>query len=193
MSMGQDPRFSIQYNLPVRKPVEVAYCEMAEIVHKEGYDWWLNIDDDNPPSKNPLDLIELDKDIITCPTPIWKPDDHERPFCWNAMFLNKEEDIHYEWHTPHGLQEVDAVGMGCTLISGRVFENERMRYQPFMREYKDSGVTHRGTDIAFCKRAKKEGFKVWAHFDYLCKHYKEIDLTKMLTIMAKMGNKEEEK
>lgn len=197
-NMGNDERYSVQYNLLTRKPVEVAYCEMAENVRKEGFDWWLNIDADNPPTKNPLDLIELDKDIIGCPTPIWRPQlfresDEGKPFSWNVMYYNKENDIHYEWSYPYGLQKVDALGMGCVLIAGRVFDNKDMQYQPFMREYEPSGKTHRGTDVAFCHKAKKNGFEVWAHFDYICKHYKEVELTEMLTMVAKASNPPKEK
>jgi len=178
--IGNDSRFDITFNFPVRKPVEVAYCEMAQLVHEKNYDWWLSIDDDNPPTRNPLDLIQLDKDIIGCPTPIWRPDLKGKMFSWNVMSYDEKDGIHYEWGDPNGLQEVDALGMGCTLISGRVFQNETMRFQPFMREYKSTGMTLRGTDVAFCKRAKENGFEVWAHFDYLCKHFKEIELTSLL-------------
>ncbi len=185
--IGNDHRYSVTFNMPCRKPVEVAYCEMAEMLREGDYDWWLNIDSDNPPTRNPLDLIELDKDIITCPTPIWRPDNEDKPFSWNAMFLG-EDGTHYEWQQPSGLQEVDAVGMGCTLINKRVFQVPKMQYQPFMREWKPNGTALRGTDVSFCMRAKESGFKVWAHFDYPCDHMKEVNLTKALKLMARFAN-----
>ena len=33
--------------------------------------FWLSVDADNPPMRNPLDLMELNLDVIGCPTPVW--------------------------------------------------------------------------------------------------------------------------
>jgi hypothetical protein len=41
------------------------------------------------------------------------------------------------------------------------------------------GTVTRGLDFAFCERARKQGFKVYAHYDYCCEHYKELELTEV--------------
>jgi len=37
----------------------------------------------------------------------------------------------------------------------------------------------KGYDFYFCEKAKKEGFKIYAHYDYLAEHYKEVPLLKL--------------
>jgi hypothetical protein len=34
----------------------------------------------------------------------------------------------------------------------------------------------RGNDIAFCERATKQGFEIFAHYNYRCQHFNEIEL-----------------
>jgi len=145
------------------------------------YDFWLSFDDDNPPRRNPLELIELNKDIIGCPTPIWYFDEKtvkrgERPVYWNAYDYNVIGDA-YRPHTPmDGLQRVDAIGTGCFLIARRVFENARMKNAPFMRQWTSEGYVERGNDIAFCERARACGFEIYAHYDYPAMHIKELEI-----------------
>ena len=43
----------------------------------------------------------------------------------------------------------------------------------------NDGSVFKGEDITFCERAKKQGFKIYAHYDYPCTHFKEIDLREM--------------
>jgi hypothetical protein len=143
------------------------------------YDYWLNIDSDNPPINNPFDLIELDLDIVGLPTPVWhftgeKPG--ERPMYENAYKYIPEKGAYTEWPNKEGLQKVDAVGTGCVLYARRVFENLEMRKAPFQRKYNVDGTVERGNDIAFCERAKAQGFLIFAHYDYRCLHFNNLEL-----------------
>lgn len=157
---------------------------------KGGEDYWLSMDDDNPPTKNPLDLVELDLDLIGLPTPVW----HsavlgDRPYYYNA--LDKVGEEGYKPHEPaEDLQEVDAVGSGCFLVSRRVIE--RIAYtQPFMREWGKDGVVIKGGDFSFCDKVKKAGFKVWTHFDYPCLHFNEVELTEAIRAFMEMKLRED--
>ena len=144
-------------------------------------DWnlWLSMDADNPPEQNPLDLVELDRDVIGCPTPIWhytgeKPG--ERPIYWNAYQYDPDTGAYREYPWRTGLQEVDAVGTGCLLMARRVFENPEMRKGAFARKLNADGTVERGNDISFCERAREQGFKIWCHYDYPAEHISEIPL-----------------
>ena len=147
------------------------------------FDYLLSMDDDNAPLKNPLDLIELGKDIIGCVTPTWayaKKFAGQNPIKLNAYdkyFDKKRKKWGYREHKKmKGLQEVDAIGMGCYLVARRVLEGIKEPVQSYV--YND-GSSFKGEDIVFCERAKKQGFKIYAHYDYRCTHFKEIDLREM--------------
>ena len=186
----EDERFDVNYELSRASPNSVNYCKIAKIVRDEGYDWWLNIDDDNPPLRNPLDLIYEDKDIIGCPTMVWKENRPEEPFHWNAYTYNEEADNYITHIDQEGLQRVDAVGMGCTLIRGDILRHPDMQHQPFMREYSDDGCTvMKGTDIKFCENARKAGYEIWTHYNYLCLHHKEIELNSAVALIGALAER----
>ena len=152
-------------------------------------DFWLSIDSDNPPMNNPLDLVELDLDIVGLPTPVWhyvgKPG--ERPIYWNAYDYVPESDAYKEHSTKEGLQRVDAIGTGCFLIARRVFEHPGMREAPFRRKLHADGTVHKGNDISFCERARARGFQVWAHYGYPCRHYNaNIELSEIESAMKNL-------
>jgi hypothetical protein len=150
----------------------------------QGFDYWVSFDSDNPPYKNPLDLINLDLDIVGCPTPVWHfrgtEKEGSRPIYWNAYSYVEEEDAYREYQPQKGLQRVDAIGTGCFVIARRVFEHPEMRKGPFIRKTLPDGRVDKGNDISFCERATACGFDIWAHFDYQCMHFNEIELNEII-------------
>jgi hypothetical protein len=178
----RDTRHRIKMIIPSHNPFENNLHHIVNQFMEEDHDYWLSIDYDNPPMNNPLDLVEFDRDIIGLPTPVVHFDDTklgERPVYYNAYKYVSEEKGYTEWPDKTGLQKVDAIGTGCFLISRRVFENPEMRKAPFTRKTNPDGTVERGNDLSFCERAKKYGFEIYAHFDYLCRHYNEVDAIEM--------------
>lgn len=189
MLLQVDGRYRLRFEFPSHKPYENNLHHIVVDFHKGDYDYWLNIDSDNPPMQNPLDLVELDRDIIGLPTPIWhyvgKPG--ERPIYWNVYDHVRESDAYREHPVKEGLRRVDAIGTGCFLIARRVFEHSGMRQAPFARKLYLDGCVHKGNDISFCERARARGFEVWAHYGYPCHHYNaNIELTEIESAMKKL-------
>ena len=136
---------------------------------KSDMEFLLMIDSDNPCPNNVLDLMALDKDVISLPTPInmnWRG---VSDIYWNVF----GEDGYPVKEAGEGLQQVDAVGSGCILIHRRVLEKLK---HPFttVRDADDLRIV--GTDLAFSAKCKEAGFELYTHWDYKCRHYKEIDL-----------------
>lgn len=178
-----DSRYKSTVIVPTHNPYENNLHHIRNDFIEGDFDYWLNIDADNPPMNNPLDLIDLDRDIIGCPTPVYHFADKikgERPWYENAYQYVKEKDAYREWPTKEGLQKVDAVGTGCLLMARRVFDNPEMRKGCFSRVLYPDGRVERGNDIAFCERAKKQGFEIWAHYDYRCQHFNELEMHEVI-------------
>ncbi len=149
----------------------------ARMMVSEGFDFWINLDADNSPRKNPVDLIFCDKDVIGCPYPIWISGKAPRPYVWSAFDHAPElGQYDYRMHKPEAneLEQVDAVASGCMVIARRVLENLKA---PFSRVWDEWGEVVCGTDLAFCGRVREAGFQVWCHYGNPCRHFKQIELT----------------
>jgi hypothetical protein len=174
-----DKRYHTTIEFPSARPYENNLNKIVRTFLDRDYDFWLSIDVDNAPIRNPLDLVGLDKDIIGLPTPIWHFENKkkgERPIYWNG-YDYVEKDLAYKEHLPReGLQKVDAVGTGCFLIARRVFLSPIMQRGPFVRKLNMDGSVDKGNDISFCERAREQGFEIYCHYDYPCNHFTELNL-----------------
>ncbi len=174
-----DGRHMINIIYPTHNPYENNLHHILNDFMNGDYDFWLNIDSDNPPMNNPLDLVDHDLDIVGFPTPVWHFTNKikgERPMYENAYKYVPDEGAWTEWPDKNGLQRVDAVGTGCVLYNKRVFQNPEMRKAPFQRTYHVDGTVEKGNDLAFCERATAQGFLIFAHYDYRCQHFNELEL-----------------
>lgn len=178
----QDDRCEKHIIRSQERPVEVNLNLGCKTAFEMNADYLLILDNDNPPRKNPLDLLELDLDVVTVSTPIFNAKALQKgrfPLFLNGFMYDKEEDG-YRPISEHltGLKEVDAVGAGCLLISRRVLEDESIR-PPFERRVDEWGVTTRGPDFIFCEKVRAAGFRVWINYDYYCNHIKQIGLVEL--------------
>jgi hypothetical protein len=163
--------------------INPTYANRNHIVQeflKTNAEYLLMIDSDTVPLKNPLDMIDYDKDIVGAVYPTWKND----AFIWLACKLREDGAyVQYPKGLRTGLKEVDALGTGCILIKRKVLETIPMPFVDKVRE----GVGDRelGHDLYFCKRAKEKGFKVWADWGLECEHHKEINLLPLIKLFDK--------
>jgi len=182
-----DPRVEITPMITTHRP----YVHNLHLIQKDfldgDYDYLITMDDDNPPLKNIIDLIFLDKDVMVCPTPVWNDEGGSFPIYFNVMVDEGKAGL-----TPLasskrfkgvGLYEIDAGGSGCMIIARRVLEKMKA---PFMRTWSDDGIVKWGGDFSFCRRAKEQGFSIWTHLDYMCQHFKELELTSVLKVIMEM-------
>lgn len=181
--LQKDGRYKLNIIMPSHKPYENNLHRIVKDFIEDNYDFWLNIDADNPPLKNPLDLVLLNKDIIGLPTPVWHFKNEktgERPVYWNAYDYAPNHDAYNEHLPREGLQRVDAVGTGCILIKRRVFENKEMQKGAFTRKLYADGTVNKGNDISFCERAREQSFEIYCHYDYPCDHFSEMSMNEMV-------------
>jgi len=182
LEMSHDGRYELEIAFPTGRPVEKNQNATIEDNFLESdHDYILFIDDDNPPTRNPLDLVELDRDIIACPT----PQIQDGRIGFMVMGEEAEEGGYNEHKDRRSLQKTMTVGSGCMLVARRVMEELEAPLKLAMDE--DGRVDYSG-DFHFCERAREAGFSVWAHYDYLCQHFKTIDLLKVIKTAQAQSN-----
>ncbi len=155
--------------------------KIVERFLKEDFDWLLMIDEDNPPNADPLDLIELDKDVMILPTPMFNPE-KDAGILFNVFKEVGNELITLTPDLENKLVRIDSGGSGCILIRRNVLESIK---RPFESKWDKKGIRQIGSDVLFCMKAKKRGFEIWTHWDYICSHYKTINLLDVAEILAR--------
>jgi hypothetical protein len=189
LKMQLDQRYTLRIQHPSHSPIDNNRHHIFKDFIDGGEDYLLMIDSDNPPINNPLDLVELGLDVVGLPTPVWHFTDKkkgERPVYENAYKYVPEEDAYLEWPDKQGLQEVDAVGSGCILIARRVLEHPDMQKGSSQPSFYPDGTHKKSGDIMFCERAKQCGFKIYAHYNYRCLHFVELELHEVIRAFGEM-------
>ncbi len=159
---NQDYEIYIEY--PNLKPIQNNRNDIVKRFLKTDRDFLLMIDSDIVPNKNPLELIQYNKDIIGLLCPTWKNNE----IVWLAM-----DKINDGWKMSaklnnKGLVKIDAIGTGAILIKRKVLEVVKT---PFSILWNKDGTMDTGLDFAFCDKAVKLGYKIYFHSDYYCSHY----------------------
>ena len=151
--------------------------------------WLIMMDHDNPPLNNPLDLIKFNKDIMCLPTMMWRGidgADGNEGLAFNVYRKVKGGWATFVYDGKNKLFSADRVGTGCILIKRRVL-NKMKDQAPFLSDVdKKTGMRVLGEDIMFSDKARKLGYKIWGHWDYVCSHYKEVDLLDIAQLILKV-------
>lgn len=207
-SFEEDAAFDVHFCLQHgRTPVEYARNIIVGEFLRSNCDKLWFIDDDMLPDHSVARLLHSDADI-TC-AQMYKFD-HPDPEKGTTVGLGlcamkkKANGLYHPIVTEPGcmaVQEVDAVGTGCTIISRRVLEDRRMWYdnvytlpegtvidgnvddgkRPFVPAVfkflrAPSGYPLVGEDVDFCARAKALGYTVKVDLNAVSGHWKEIDI-----------------
>ena len=169
----RESKYDIHYEFSNLSPIAHNRNTIVQKFLLSDCDYLLQIDNDNIPVKNPLDLIQYKKDIISCPVWIYQ---HKKVLNVYKYDDNDEYLIPLDpkGYNNKGLIEVDATGSGILICSRKVLEAIKA---PFERKFDENGIETRGLDLYFCDKAIEKGFKIFTHMDYIAQHYKIIDLT----------------
>ena len=156
------------------RPVDVASKKqyIAEYAVDLGAEWVLFLDDDVIfPPNTLIQLLHRNKDIVG--GVYWSKSEPPRPL----MFRGHMKGTFCDWHVGDFIQ-VDAMGMGLTLIKTKVFKAmpkpwfslDYTYQEPGNKETRDFGTTE---DLYFYKKAKDYGFEVWCDTSIQAYHYEK--------------------
>jgi len=180
VKLSHDERVDSLLVWPTVTPYVGSLHKCIRQVLRDGFDFWVTMDHDNPPINNPLDLVFLDLPVVGLPTPVWvsATEPGDRPWYLNAVdWLEDKQAFRPVQERPGrlpedaGLVKCDAVGSGCMVIARRVLEAIKA---PFHRTWDEDGIVEIGGDYSFGLRCREAGIPVYAHFDYPCEHHIRI-------------------
>jgi hypothetical protein len=149
-----------------------------QLALKEGYDYMFSLESDIMiPDGNILQrFIATNKKVISglyfigphgtqipC---ITLPEFDDSLGAWGTRLLKQEEIPHY---IGNGIQQVQAAGMGCCLISKEVFEKISFFYDPRFMSH---------SDVYFFNNCFESKITVWVDTNYVCEH-ENSDWTKV--------------
>jgi hypothetical protein len=146
---------------------------------KTDCDYLMMLDDDVIPLNNPALFVFAGKDVVGFPAKV-RQSKSDRQLNWVAYL--KDDRVGY---TPIDfakvdpsieLLQVDAIGTGCILVKREVLENIKA---PFHIKFDENGILTRGTDFAFCERAREAGYEVFTTPKRVCEHFKELGMLDM--------------
>lgn len=129
-------------------------------------------------------LYTVDSDCIPPPTALRQLLAHGKPIISSPhlariagevgpMAVDRTEDGRYRQHHPMtGLQQVDAFGGSGILVEREAIE--RIGAPWFRFRYDERGLLSGGEDFFFCEKAIAAGYTLWADFDCIQGHLKEV-------------------
>jgi len=180
-----DPSISIRLFMPIGlSPLDNARNTCVKEFLEDYYDYILFIDNDIvPPLKALRELLKADKDIIAPLCFTWKRDDNNQGFPMPVAHRYAKNG-EYEPYIGKGIEETDIVTGGMFLSKREVLEKMD---RPFAFTYHANGTVIYSEDFYFAQKAQKLGYKLYTHYDLLCKHFRNIDIKEINTLMVQYG------
>lgn len=186
-------KYNIVIRYPNDKPITFNRNEIVKTFLKSSCDYLLMIDDDIVPPLGILNLADFQKDIIGA---LCFAFTHNMivPIAWKR----RADGLYWisDFDGNDALQEVDAVGTGCIMLSRKVLSENWWQENGgwFKNEYDKTGYKMEGNDLAFCRKAQALGYKVYTHTDYTCSHIVPMDLKYLYgTFVNSKKNRSDEK
>lgn len=191
---------------------------VAEFLRQPDLDAVWMIDDDMVPTEDSVRLLDVDGDIVGGAAPIWNASaPGKNPSILISGFRKNVDKPGFSsvmFDPVNPVQDVDALGMACTLIKRHVLEDRRMwgetRYldpdgklvdiaeddgsetwaPPVFRFVKaPNGKQLRGEDVDFCWRAKQLGYSVRLHLGSPWGHLKTANVSDIAQLAGSIARK----
>lgn len=182
------PEYSFEFHPSkyTNRPISNNRNQIVKDFLKTDNDFLFMIDDDNPPIKNPFELIKYDKDVIGAIVPGWGSNGIRfHIYKFGKNFPKRCTFEQYDNHEIKGLTKIDAIGTCCIIIKRKVLKKIK---RPFEDTFDKDGILINNDDLSFSLKCYKNGFEIWTHGDYMCSHYKKIDLLQMAHLLIKAKN-----
>ncbi len=180
-------KYEFKIFFPTHRPIPANRHQIVRDFLKGDWDYLVMLDDDTMCTKNIFDLLDYDKPVIGGVYP--GRNEEGLMFHVYKMFKDENGETRFKQYPPEereGLKKVDAVATGMMCIKREVLEKMRdAGLHPFEEIFhKEDGTFYYSDDMGFCMKCRDLGIDVWAHFDYLGSHWKEVDLLWVANLVA---------
>jgi len=149
------------------------------------WDYLVMLDDDNLCVRNLFDLLDLDLPVVGG---VYPGRDAKGLMFHVYKMVKKDGEVTFQQYPPEereGLKKVGAIATGMIVIKRWVLEKMRDEgLAPFEDTFHKDGTFWYSDDMGFCIKCKRLGIDVWAHYDYLGSHWKEVDLLWVANLIA---------
>jgi GT2 family glycosyltransferase len=183
------------------RPVAHARNHAANEFLKSDAEWLVMVDHDTVPPPNFLEIIppmERDNKFIAgLPYPFMPGCEGSYPYPRFALGwfealgkLRVPSNLPPGWSTGY-----DFLGGGCLVVHRTVFERIPKPYfktiidDAEVRDIDTEKLPNSGAeDLYFTYKAKRAGFDLWTHSDFVCNHYKTIPLLAVMEMLQSVPN-----
>jgi len=185
-------KYDFEFFLPSARPIPNNRNQITKKFLKGNWDILFMIDDDTVPLSNPFKILEHNKDVCAGVY----PGRGDTGFHFHVYKLgdNYPEKIFFKHFPPEervGLKKVDAVATGCMAVKRHVLEKMIEKgMAPFEDMFDKEGVLITNDDMAFCLKCRELGIEVYADWDVVCDHIKNVSILEVLRFIehaAKTG------
>jgi len=178
------------------RPVAHARNHAAGEFLRSDAEWLIMVDHDTVPPPNFFEIIPMmerdNKFIAGLPYPFMPGCEGLYPYpCFALGWFEAPGKLRAPSNLPPGWStSYDFLGGGCLVVHRSVFERISKPY--FKTIIDDAEVRDIDTeklpdsaaeDLYFTYKAKRSGFDLWAHSDFVCQHYKTIPLLAVMGML----------
>lgn len=184
---SHDPEIHLNIKFyPYMSPLDHVRNFIVREFLEDYWDYLLQIDACIVPPPHCLrELLAADKDVIAPLCLTLKPDDKGLMFPIPvAMRYNKDKQ--YQVYYGTGVEETDVITGGMFLVKREVYEKIE---RPFAFTYHRDGVVEHSEDFYFSQQCQKVGYKLYTHYDLMCKHYRITDVKGINDLMLSVTSK----
>lgn len=137
-------------------------------------EWLWFVDHDVLPPDHALDLLlAAGKPAITGVVPTMKLDDRDGEVRPTPLTAKTAPDGNMRAYGGRGVEPIERCGAGCWLLHRSLFD---VIGPPWFEDRVWPPEDRTGQDFTFCEKLAAAGVQLYAHFDVVCRHRKEVDL-----------------
>jgi len=181
--MKNNPDYDVEVKYFAEKPISYNRNYIVQKFLAGNWNYLMMIDDDTVPPASVINLADYKKDIIGALYFMYQKTEI-MPVAFNRAEEGLYEPIKID--DKDGMVGCDAVGTGVIMLSRKVLEDIKA---PFVNEYDADGIKLFGLDIAFCRKAREKGYKIYVNLDYVCDHWQITNLRTFYNIMYQQKDK----
>ena len=181
MALGSGARYEMTY-VPMNgiHPVSAARNRVVARFLGTTADWLCMFDNDVGPPENVIEVVltaPAEADIVVLPYWVWCSELRPMICFGDLREVNRKPQMYPHGYPTPGWHEGEVGGTGAIFIRRCVFQKVKKPYFKFIYDGDEEQAV--GEDIYFTSSARKAGCRIFTNLDYVCSHYRTIDLAQV--------------